>query len=284
MSLQTSEEFMDLTNWIRRNLPKFYFGGIIASYFINAVMIGFFLFPTLEIMIDYWAAIFISAIGTCVIQFFRGLIVFTDLLFAESGENSKYLVKAVALIMTLVGVFELWHLLSGFEGAVTNGQLIGVFVFGSSIIVGGWMMEINFIKQTNQYIYKSAQLHKLGQIEGSQVYAPKDFKTQFIEAYKEVLANKENADDFQKLEKSGQNPYEESEVLKQEDNSQKKTGITDNQADNFNDHKLYKENSQLKSGKTALFTEEEVAELDKVIESLPLPVNLSANFTNNGQH
>jgi len=164
MTLKNSYEFMKLTNWIREKLPKSYFASIIASiiasYTINAVMIGFFLFPTLAVMIGWWAAFFVTSIGTVVIQFFRGLIVFTDMLFAESGENSKNLVKVVALVMTIVGVFELWHLLSGFEGQVSNGQLIGVFVFGSSIIVGGWMMEINFIKQTNKFIYDTAQLNR----------------------------------------------------------------------------------------------------------------------------
>lgn len=160
VALGNSRQFIELTDSIRKTLPRTYFYGIIGSYTINAVMIGFFIFPSLEKMIGYWAALIISAVGTSIIQTFRGLIVFTDLLFAESGQNSKLQVKIVALLMTLVGVFELWHLLSGFTSQINPSEIIGVFVFGSSIIVGGWMMEINFIKQTNEYIYQTGNFLK----------------------------------------------------------------------------------------------------------------------------
>ena len=207
INLKNSVEFMRLTNWIREKLPQSYFAGIIASYTINAVMIGFFLFPTLSTMIGWWAALFVASIGTIVIQFFRGLIVFTDLLFAESGENSKHLVKVVALVMTIVGVFELWHLLSGFEGEVSNGQLIGVFVFGSSIIVGGWMMEINFIEQTKKFIFGTAQLDK----------QRPDF---LLESYQEKQPNhyqRRTPDQSGEYEAPWQNSYQ--------DDTQSKTGV-----------------------------------------------------------
>jgi hypothetical protein len=271
MTLKNSYEFMKLTNWIREKLPKSYFAGIIASYTINAVMIGFFLFPTLAVMIGWWAAFFVASIGTVVIQFFRGLIVFTDMLFAESGENSKNLVKIVALVMTIVGVFELWHLLSGFEGQVSNGQLIGVFVFGSSIIVGGWMMEINFIKQTNKFIYDTAQLNR----------RELNFLLEGQSSYKENDPTLLDQDNSQKTSGNGQNPYKENREVNGPSNSQKISG---------NSVFPYKENPPR-------FTPEEMAEYNRQYEAQqeledrlfnsqktpPFELVLNENFTPNGR-
>ncbi|MEO0339714.1 MAG: hypothetical protein AAF242_10915 [Bacteroidota bacterium] len=150
-----SQTFIALTSSIRNSLPNWYFCGIILSYTINAVMIGFFLFPTLQLIVGKEAAIFICITGAGVIQLFRYLIVFTDLLYPEAGLTSRLQVKLVAAVMTIVGVFELYHLLSTFN--ITIPQLISVFVFGASIIVGGWLMEVNFIKKTNEFMYNHLQ-------------------------------------------------------------------------------------------------------------------------------
>jgi hypothetical protein len=277
LTLKNSQEFMELTNWIRQKLPRRYFAGIISSYTINAVMIGFFLFPTLSVMIGWWAALFVASIGTVTIQFFRGLIVFTDMLFAESGENSKYLVKVVALVMTIVGVFELWHLLSGFEGQVSNGQLIGVFVFGSSIIVGGWMMEINFIKQTNKYVYDTARFHEKGL----------DFQLENRIAYKENHPTLPQGDNSEKKYGNGQNPYKENREVNEPSNSQQKSGI--NQPENPQ-QTSYKEieSKELdefdQKYQRDLELEERLAGNHQEVVQEPIEINMDANFSQNGHH
>jgi hypothetical protein len=277
LTLKNSQEFMELTNWIRQKLPRSYFAGIISSYTINAVMIGFFLFPTLSVMIGWWAALFVASIGTVTIQFFRGLIVFTDMLFAESGENSKYLVKVVALVMTIVGVFELWHLLSGFEGQVSNGQLIGVFVFGSSIIVGGWMMEINFIKQTNKYIYDTAKLQERGL----------DFQFTDQNLYKENRPTLSQGDNSQKRSENGQNPYKENRGQNERSNSQRKSGISESE------HSLQNSYKEMEPAEVDEFDQEYQSDLgleERLSENYqevlqePLELNVSENFSQNGHH
>lgn len=277
LTLKNSQEFMELTNWIRQKLPRSYFAGIISSYTINAVMIGFFLFPTLSVMIGWWAALFVASIGTVTIQFFRGLIVFTDMLFAESGENSKYLVKVVALVMTIVGVFELWHLLSGFEGQVSNGQLIGVFVFGSSIIVGGWMMEINFIKQTNKFIYDTAKLHEKGL--GFQLEAPISYK-----GNRPTLPQGDNS---RKMARNGQNPYKDNQSGNDPTNSQRESGISESE---HSPQKSYKEMEPAEVDEfdqeyqRDLGLEKRLSENYQEVLQEPLELNVSGNFSQNGHH
>jgi len=282
MTLGNSQEFMQLTNSIRKGLPRTYFYGIIGSYTINAMMIGFFIFPTLATMVGYWAALIIAAIGTVIIQTFRGLIVFTDLLFAESGQTSKLQVKIVALIMTLVGVFELWHLLSGYTDTITAGQTIGVFIFGSSIIVGGWMMEINFIKQTNEYIYQAQQLPKLGQADGQNVYAEQRTLKGLEDAILALAAQGQ---------KSGNSPSplkgngSEKRVSNSQPNSEFKSGSNGSSlkenghgissADVLEFDQDYEANSEL---------EERLSDKDKLALSEPLELDVSGNFSSNGHH
>jgi hypothetical protein len=224
-------------------------------------------------MIGWWAAFFVASIGTVVIQFFRGLIVFTDMLFAESGENSKNLVKIVALVMTVVGVFELWHLLSGFEGQVSNGQLIGVFVFGSSIIVGGWMMEINFIKQTNKFIYDTAQLNR----------RELNFLLEGQPSYKENDPTLLDRDNSQKISGNRQNPYKENRDGFGAAHSQQKSesseskhysykGIAPPDLDDFD--RKYQSDLEL---------EERLAGNYQEGSQQPFELDLDGNFTPNGR-
>jgi hypothetical protein len=279
MTLGNSQEFMQLTNSIRKGLPRTYFYGIIGSYTINAMMIGFFIFPTLSDMVGYWAALIIAAIGTVIIQTFRGLIVFTDLLFAESGQTSKLQVKIVALIMTLVGVFELWHLLSGYTDTISAGQTIGVFIFGSSIIVGGWMMEINFIKQTNEYIYQAQQLPKLGQIEGQNTYVDRASFKSLEDAILSLAAQGQ---------KSGNSPspLKENGAKKRENNSRS------------NSESKSGTNGQSLKGNGRGMSQAETEEFDAQYEAQdgleerllsqqgngPLELALNGNFSSNGHH
>jgi hypothetical protein len=233
-------------------------------------------------MVGYWAALIIAAIGTVIIQTFRGLIVFTDLLFAESGQTSKLQVKIVALIMTLVGVFELWHLLSGYTDTITAGQTIGVFIFGSSIIVGGWMMEINFIKQTNEYIYQAQQLPKLGQIENRNVYTD-ERSLRILQKMEDLV--------FGSADKSGNtsSPLKgnssEKRVNNFQSNSESKSG-TNGPSLKENGHGIssadvsefdqdYVANSEL---------EERLSGKDQLALSEPLELDVSGNFSSNGHH
>jgi len=291
-----SQEFIRLTNSIRKSLPRTYFYGIMSSYTINAIMIGFFIFPTLKQIIGYWAALIVAAAGTAIIQLFRGLIVFTDLLFAESGETSKLQVKIVALIMTLVGIFELYHLLSGFTDILSNGQIIGIFVFGSSIIVGGWMMEINFIKQTNEYIFQAQNWPKVGTLDGQPLHTNPELAEMLV-LLKEQLHVKQQKSPTQQRDRNSQkksginqqslkeNGQEMSTNLT-EANSQKKMGIKP-QSLKENDQRLTPVELDGLNQEYQSDLEQEESLVKNYEESLKEPLELAlgnANFPKNGHY
>jgi len=67
-------------------------------------------------------------------------------------------VQIVALAMTIWGVAEAWHLTSAFE--LPGNEFWGVFGFTASIIIAGYIMEINFVAKTNQFTQLQRKLHQ----------------------------------------------------------------------------------------------------------------------------
>ena len=145
-----SNEFIQLTNSIKRRLPVGYLFGILGSYLINAILIISFLTPILSAALELsiTQTLFITAPGAIIVQFFRFLIVFTDQLL-EEGKSSALLVQFVAHAMTLWGLAEAWHLVSSLEGQ-TPSEFWSVYGFAGSIIIAGYILEINFVKKANQ--------------------------------------------------------------------------------------------------------------------------------------
>jgi hypothetical protein len=158
-----NEQFEALTADIRGYLPRAYLTGILASYAINALIIGFFMMPIVSKMFSPGLAPWIVWPGSVVIQYFRFLIVFTDQLF-PSGPSSRWIIQAVALTMTIWGVAEAWHLTRAFE--LPGNEFWGVFGFTASIIIAGYIMEVNFVAKTNQLtLQQNQQFEQVGQVE-----------------------------------------------------------------------------------------------------------------------
>ena len=158
-----NQQFEALTSDIRGYLPRGYLAGIVASYAINALIIGFFIMPIVSKMFSPTLAPWIVWPSSVIIQYFRFLIVFTDQLF-PSGPSSRYIVQAVALAMTIWGVAEAWHLTRAFE--LPANEFWGVFGFTASVIIAGYIMEINFVAKTNQLTIQQARhLEQLGHVD-----------------------------------------------------------------------------------------------------------------------
>ena len=144
---QQSYALNTITGKIRSTLPLGYFFGIIGSYLINAMLIIFFLNPILQKMFGSMA-VYLTIPGALIVQYFRFLIVFTDQLLPTGQQSSKHLVQLVALGMTIWGLAEAYHLIHSF--ALTNNEFWGVTGFAWSIIIAGYILEISYVKKTNE--------------------------------------------------------------------------------------------------------------------------------------
>jgi len=148
-----NNEFQQLTGSIRKVLPVGYLGGILASYAINALLIVLFLSPVLGKVLPGNLNLWLAVPGAVVVQYFRALIVFTDQLFPGEQQTSKYLVQMVALAMTAWGLVEAWHLVSAMPD-LTGSEFASIYGFAGSIIVAGYILEISFVKKTNELTYR----------------------------------------------------------------------------------------------------------------------------------
>jgi len=151
-AIHTNNEFQQLTGTIRRILPTGYLAGILGSYAINAFLITLFLAPILGKVLPGTANWWLAVPGAFVVQYFRALIIFTDQLFPGKEQTSKYLVQLVALGMTVWGLVEAFHLVSAMP-ELTSSEFWSVYGFAASIIVAGYILEISFVKKTNELTY-----------------------------------------------------------------------------------------------------------------------------------
>jgi len=103
---------------------------IILTYGINAYLTAIFL------PLDFWLAI----IAASILQLGRFAVVFMDFLNPTKG-RSPYPSK-IALGATVVALIEIFF---GLQEHYEGGEFITMFLFVGTIVVFGYLLEINFV-------------------------------------------------------------------------------------------------------------------------------------------
>jgi hypothetical protein len=103
---------------------------ILLTYGINAYLTAIFL------PLDFWLAI----IAASILQLGRFAVVFMDFLNPTKG-RSTYPPK-IALGATIVALIEIFF---GLQEKYEGGEFITMFLFVGTIIVFGYLLEINFV-------------------------------------------------------------------------------------------------------------------------------------------
>ena len=115
---------------ISDNIPTIMLLTIVLTYGINAYLTAIFL------PIDFWLAI----IAASILQLGRFAVVFMDFLNPTKG-RSTYPPK-IALGATLVALVEIFF---GLQEKYEGGEFITMFLFVGTIVVFGYLLEINFV-------------------------------------------------------------------------------------------------------------------------------------------
>ena len=115
---------------ISDNIPTIMLLTIVLTYGINAYLTAIFL------PIDFWLAI----IAASILQLGRFAVVFMDFLNPTKG-RSTYPPK-IALGATVVALLEIFF---GLQEKYEGGEFITMFLFVGTIIVFGYLLEINFV-------------------------------------------------------------------------------------------------------------------------------------------
>ena len=127
-----NQNFEWLFDDITSNMPKIIFTGIIITYIITATLNVYFLpLPLL-----------LSIPASLMLQFGRFAIVFIDFL-NPSEKRSKY-PPLVAAVATVVSILELWF---SIQGHAVGSEFWAMFLFISTIICFGYVLEIQFIEK-----------------------------------------------------------------------------------------------------------------------------------------
>ncbi|NBW09813.1 MAG: hypothetical protein EBR82_17490 [Caulobacteraceae bacterium] len=134
--------FAGIYDGITAFMPQITFYGVIATYLITALLNVFFV-PV---------PMYISIPAAGAIAFTRFAIVFMDFL-NPTGRRSPW-PAMIATVLTMVAVIELGFSIQ--EMGWMGNKFWSVFLFGSSIIFGGYLLEINFVS-------KGAEAFGLGQ-------------------------------------------------------------------------------------------------------------------------
>lgn len=134
--------FAGIYDGITSFMPQITFYGVIATYLITALMNVYFV-PV---------PMYISIPAAGAIAFIRFAIVFMDFL-NPTGRRSPW-PAMIATVLTMVAVIELGFSIQ--EMGWMGNKFWSVFLFGSSIIFGGYLLEINFVS-------KGAEAFGLGQ-------------------------------------------------------------------------------------------------------------------------
>lgn len=115
---------------ISDNIPTIMLLTIVLTYGINAYLTAIFL------PIDFWLAI----ISASILQLGRFAVVFMDFLNPTKG-RSTYPPK-IALGATVIALLEIFF---GLQGKYEGGEFITMFLFVGTIVVFGYLLEINFV-------------------------------------------------------------------------------------------------------------------------------------------
>jgi hypothetical protein len=126
----TNTQFKWTFESISDNIPTIMLITIILTYGINAYLTAIFL------PLDFWLAI----IAASILQLGRFAVVFMDFLNPTKG-RSTYPPK-IALGATIVALIEIFF---GLQEHYEGGEYITMFLFVGTIIVFGYLLEINFV-------------------------------------------------------------------------------------------------------------------------------------------
>ena len=129
--------FEDLFGSITANMPALTFFGIILTYGITAALNVYFLpLPALY-----------AIPAALAVQFGRFAVVFTDFL-NPTGKRSQW-PPIIATGATVVALIEFGYSVQDMqlETAWTNARYWSVYLFGSMLIVFGYILELNFISK-----------------------------------------------------------------------------------------------------------------------------------------
>jgi hypothetical protein len=126
----TNTQFKWTFESISDNIPTIMLVTILLTYGINAYLTAIFL------PLDFWLAI----IAASILQLGRFAVVFMDFLNPTKG-RSTYPPK-IALGATIVALIEIFF---GLQEHYEGGEYITMFLFVGTIIVFGYLLEINFV-------------------------------------------------------------------------------------------------------------------------------------------
>jgi hypothetical protein len=126
----TNTQFKWTFESISDNIPTIMLITILLTYGINAYLTAIFL------PLDFWLAI----IAASILQLGRFAVVFMDFLNPTKG-RSTYPPK-IALGATIVALIEIFF---GLQEHYEGGEYITMFLFVGTIIVFGYLLEINFV-------------------------------------------------------------------------------------------------------------------------------------------
>lgn len=126
----TNTQFKWTFESISDNIPTIMLLTIVLTYGINAYLTAIFL------PIDFWLAI----IAASILQLGRFAVVFMDFLNPTKG-RSTYPPK-IALGATVVALVEVFF---GLQEQYEGGEFITMFLFVGTIVVFGYLLEINFV-------------------------------------------------------------------------------------------------------------------------------------------
>lgn len=128
--------FAGIYDGITAFMPQITFYGIIATYLITALLNVFFVpVPT-----------YISIPAAGAIAFIRFAIVFMDFL-NPTGRRSPW-PGLIATVLTVVAIIELGFSIE--EMGWVESRYWSVLLFGSTIIAGGYLLEINFVAKGSE--------------------------------------------------------------------------------------------------------------------------------------
>jgi hypothetical protein len=126
----TNTQFKWTFESISDNIPTIMLATILLTYGINAYLTAIF------IPLDFWLAI----IAASILQLGRFAVVFMDFLNPTKG-RSPFPPK-IALGATIVALIEIFF---GLQEHYEGGEYITMFLFVGTIIVFGYLLEINFV-------------------------------------------------------------------------------------------------------------------------------------------
>jgi hypothetical protein len=162
----TNTQFKWTFESISDNIPTIMLITILLTYGINAYLTAIFL------PLDFWLAI----IAASILQLGRFAVVFMDFLNPTKG-RSTYPPK-IALGATIVALIEIFF---GLQEHYEGGEYITMFLFVGTIIVFGYLLEINFVdKGVEAYGINEPKIIKRRRrkiiVKNTDEESPKNFK------------------------------------------------------------------------------------------------------------